>query len=495
MRGAALSVCAPPLIPDKGALPVFSVAFQTLGCKLNQSETDAIAAAFFKAGFPPASDPREAGLLIINTCAVTSKAEQKGRRLIRAAFRQNPFGAILVTGCYAELNRADLESLDGGTVKRRLFVVPGIQKNRIMDLPALLAHESGGSTLQNILARFCGVSPEYTTFGIQEAESYPAFRFETSVVNTRSRVFLKIQDGCNNYCSYCIVPFVRGTPQSLPAEEALARLRDAEDGGLSEAVLTGVNISRWSGADNAALPELLKSLISGTKHIGLRLSSLEPDVFTDEFFEVIGNQRIRPHFHLSIQAGSTEILTKMKRFYKPEAVLHLIQRLRSVKDDPFISCDIIIGFPGETERHFSETYKFCEAADFARMHIFPFSRRRGTEAWNYTPRVPEREIKIREKTLKTLALQNRQSYIKRWSGRETGGLCLSYSGGETEETGVVLTDNYLKLRAPLPCGAPALKGGRVNCRIDGPAVDCDFDGYGEIVGRDVRCGNREWREA
>jgi threonylcarbamoyladenosine tRNA methylthiotransferase MtaB len=470
-------------------LPVFSVAFQTLGCKLNQSETDAIASAFFKAGFPVAANPRDAGLLVINTCAVTSKAEQKGRRLIRAAFRQNPFSAILVTGCYAELNRADIASLDGGaasgTAKRRLFVVPGVQKSRILDLPALLVHEgiSAGSPLQDILACFCGVLPEDSGFCTQETKSYPAFRFETSVVNTRSRVFLKIQDGCGNYCSYCVVPFARGAPQSLPAEEALARLRDSEDEGITEAVLTGVNISRWSGAENAALPELLKSLVYGTKHIGLRLSSLEPDVFTDEFFNVLENQRIRPHFHLSIQAGSAEILAKMKRLYKPEAVLQLIQRLRSIKDDPFIGCDIIIGFPGETERHFSETYEFCKAADFAQIHIFPFSRRRGTEAWNYTPVVPEREVKTREKMLKTLALQSRQRYIQRWSGRETGGICLSYSGGAAEETGVVLTDNYLKLSVPLPGGAPAAKGARVNCRIDGPAMNCDFDVYGEIAGR------------
>jgi threonylcarbamoyladenosine tRNA methylthiotransferase MtaB len=478
-------VSAPLLDPDTDALSVFSVAFQTLGCKLNQSETDAIAAAFFKAGFPAAADPRDADLLVINTCAVTSKAEQKGRRLIRSAFQQNPLSVILVTGCYAELNRAAIESLDGGTVKRRLFVVPGVQKSRILDLPALLAHEgiNAGSPLQNILARFCGVSPEDLGGCTQEAKSYPAFRFETSVVNTRSRVFLKIQDGCGNYCSYCVVPFARGAPQSLPAEEALARLRAAEAAGLTEAVLTGVNISRWSGAENAALPDLLKSLVYGTKHIGLRLSSLEPDVFTDEFFEVLENQRIRPHFHLSIQAGSAEILAKMKRFYKPEAVLQLIQRLRSIKDDPFIGCDIIIGFPGETERHFSETYEFCKAADFAQIHIFPFSRRRGTEAWSYTPSVPEREVKIREKTLKTLALRSRQEYIKHWGGRETGGICLSYRVGSAEETGVVLTDNYLKLSVPLPVGIPALKGRRVNCRINGPAeVTCGIDAYGEIVG-------------
>jgi threonylcarbamoyladenosine tRNA methylthiotransferase MtaB len=467
------------LATDTESVPGLSVAFQTLGCKLNQSETNAIAAAFSKAGFA-AAPPCEAALLIINTCAVTSKAEQKGRRLIRAAHRQNPFSVILVTGCYAELDKAAIEALDGGAFPKRLFVVPGVQKSRILDLPALIARESisGGDFLQSALERFCGVSPEGTDSCAQETKSCPAFRFETSVTNARSRVFLKIQDGCNNYCSYCVVPFVRGAPRSLPAEEALARLRAAEAVGHTEAVLTGVNISRWNGAGNAALPLLLQCLISGTKHINLRLSSLEPDIFTDDFFEVLENRRVMPHFHLSIQSGSPEILAKMKRLYRPEAALRLIQKLRAIKDDPFISCDIIVGFPGETERHFSETYEFCEAAGFTQMHIFPFSRRRGTEAWGYTPRVPERESKIREKTLKALALQNQQRYIKRWVGRETGGVCLSGSG--EAKTGAVLTDNYLKLRVTLPSDAPVLKGRRVNCRIDAVG-NCGFDVYGEII--------------
>jgi threonylcarbamoyladenosine tRNA methylthiotransferase MtaB len=469
---------------------VLSVAFQTLGCKLNQGETDAIASAFVDAGFPAAADPSEAGLLLINTCAVTSRAEQKGRRLIRAAFRQNPFCAILVTGCYAELNKAAIESLDSGPVKRRLFVVPGVQKSRILELPALLAREgiSCGASLPEVLARFCGGASENPKPGAEkacaEAKYSSAFRFETKELNFRSRVFLKIQDGCNNYCSYCLVPFVRGAPQSLPAEDALERLRAAEDAGIAEAVLTGVNISRWSGAGNAALTDLLKTLVSGTKSIGIRLSSLEPDVFTGDFFGILKEPRIRPHFHLSIQSGSAEILRKMKRLYQPETVISLIQRLRAVKDDPFISCDIITGFPGETERHFSETYRFCEEADFTFMHIFPFSRRRGTAAWSYTPRVPERESKIREKALKTFALQNQKKYTGRWIGRETGGICLS-DGLEAAETGfiTVLTDNYLKLRSPLPSGGgPVRKGRRVLCRIESADVEHgDFDVCGEIA--------------
>ncbi|MDR0383265.1 MAG: radical SAM protein, partial [Spirochaetaceae bacterium] len=325
------------------------IAFQTLGCKLNQCETGSIAAAFANAGFPVVADAVKAGLLVVNTCAVTSKAEQKGRRMIRAALNRNPLCSVIVTGCGAGADMAGIEVSASGSSERRVFLIPGTQKSRVMDIPLILAREGAfdQASLRAALERFCGAAD-----GGTDASS--AFRFEAAPAGFRSRYFLKIQDGCDNSCAYCLVRVARGPAKSLSAEEALRRLRAAEADGAAEAVLTGVNIGQWNKACGG-LPVLLKSLLAGTNRIGLRLSSLEPDIFTEDFFAALENPRVRPHFHLSIQSGSLNILKRMGRHYGPEAALGAIGRLRSVKKDPFIACDIITGFPGETERDFRET--------------------------------------------------------------------------------------------------------------------------------------------
>ena len=495
-----------------------SVAFQTLGCKLNQCETETIAAAFANSGFSIACDPRDAWLLVVNTCSVTSKAEQKGRGTIRAALRRNPLCPVIVTGCYAEVDRAGLEALDaanGGG--RRLFVIPGSQKSRILDMPAMLAAVGieNRAALQDALTRICRAGDSSSS----DRDSGPvhgnmphihedlrtvprdsrssssvipggkrcscenaAFRFDAAAPVLRSRVFLKIQDGCDNSCAYCLVRIARGPAQSLPEETVLERLRTAESAGAAEAVLTGVNICQWGGAVNRGLAELLETLVSGTRDVRIRLSSLEPDVFTEKFFAVIQNTRILPHFHISVQSGSAEILKRMGRFYEPAAVLGAIRRLREIKDDPFVACDMIAGFPGEAENHFLETYNFCASAGFAQIHTFPFSRRRGTAAWDYKPRIPEREAEKRVNILKNCAVSSRKRYVERWIGRKAGGICMSRPVEAEAEAGSVdvLTDNYLRVSARLPDDSNFFpqKGRRLSCIITAPAND-DRAGGGE----------------
>ena len=465
-----------------------SVAFQTLGCKLNQCETETIAAAFTNSGFSIARDPREAWLIVVNTCSVTSKAEQKVRGTIRAALRQNPLCTVIVTGCYAEVDRAGLEALDAADGRgQRLFVVPGGQKSRILDMPAVLA--VGGiesrAALRDALTRICRGS----TDGSSPAGEVAAFRFDAAAPVLRSRAFLKIQDGCNNSCAYCLVRIARGPAQSLAEETILERLRAAEAAGAAEAVLTGVNICQWGGAGNRGLAELLETLVSGTREVRIRLSSLEPDVFTYMFFTAIQSTRILPHFHISVQSGSAEILKRMGRFYEPASVLEAIRRLREIKDDPFVACDMIAGFPGETESHFSETYNFCETAGFAQVHAFPFSRRRGTAAWDYKPRIPECEAEKRVNILKNYAVLSRKRYVERWVGRETGGICMSQPV-EAAAAVDVLTDNYLRVSARLPDDSKFFpqKGRRLNCTISasgnndraGGGASSFIDAYGKI---------------
>jgi threonylcarbamoyladenosine tRNA methylthiotransferase MtaB len=444
---------------------LLSIAFQTLGCKLNQCETDSMAAAFANAGFSITACADQAALLVVNTCAVTSKAEQKGRRAIRAALSRNPRCALLVTGCHAASDRAGLEVLDGRPDKpaeRRLFVLPYAGKGRIMELPRALAREGAGdqAALRRVLACFCGAS--------DAGDAARGLWFDAGNAGLRSRYFLKIQDGCDNSCAYCLVRIARGPARSLPASEALERLRAAEAGGAAEAVLTGVNLCQWNEPPGGRLPSLLRSLIAGTNRIAVRLSSLEPDVFTEDFFDAVENPRVRPHFHLSIQSGSPQILKKMGRLYEPEAVLRAISRLRSLKKDPFIACDMITGFPGETERDFLETLEFCRTAGFAQIHAFPFSRRRGTAAWDFTPRVPERVSGERVRILKNLALSCRKKYINLWTGREVGGICLSDSV-MAAQTGMaeVLSDNYLRLIGEVPRDSKFFvqKGRPLHCKI------------------------------
>jgi threonylcarbamoyladenosine tRNA methylthiotransferase MtaB len=253
-------------------------------------------------------------------------------------------------------------------------------------------------------------------------------------------------------------------------------------------VLTGVNIGQWNKACGG-LPALLKSLLVGTNRIGLRLSSLEPDIFTEDFFAALENPRVRPHFHLSIQSGSLNILKRMGRHYGPKAALGAIGRLRSVKKDPFIACDIITGFPGETERDFRETLEFCEAADFARIHAFPFSRRRGTAAWDFKPSVPERVSRERVKILQNLASSCRKRYIELWIGRETGGICLS-DDATAARTGTieVLSDNCLRLGAAVSDNLTGSirKGRRLRCRIgEIPSESVSVGGKASLI--DARC--------
>jgi threonylcarbamoyladenosine tRNA methylthiotransferase MtaB len=462
---------------------LLSIAFQTLGCKLNQGETDSMAAAFANAGFSIAADAEQAELIVVNTCAVTSKAEQKGRRLIRAALARNPRCAVLVTGCHASADMAGIEALDGrpGTAaERRLFVVPCAQKSRVVNIAGALAREgaSDQAALRQVLRQFCG-TPDEAAHG---------FWFDAGNAGLRSRYFLKIQDGCNNSCAYCLVSIVRGPARSLPAREALERLRAAEAGGAGEAVLTGVNLCQWDGGPegvHGGLPGLLRSLLAGTNGIGIRLSSLEPDALTEDFFDAVRDPRIMPHFHLSIQSGSLQVLKRMGRDYGPETALRAINRLRSIKDDPFIACDMITGFPGETESDFLETLEFCRAANFAQIHAFPFSRRRGTAAWDFKPRIPERISVERLKTLKNFAVLCRKKYVELWIGRETGGICL---GRAADQTGMseVLSDNYLRLAVPRDWDSFIQKKRRVRCRISGTPVvsginPARFDACCEII--------------
>ena len=482
-----------------------TIAIYTLGCKLNQLESESIADAFKQKEFtvipggeslfirskdsenPISGILDDIILFIVNTCTVTSKSEQKARRIIRRALRDVSNSAVLVTGCYAQMD--SLESL----ADSRLFVIPQDQKNRILELPAFLRSQgmqtvdSGNSgslkSLQLLLAAWtAGIKDPNTGKDLPE-NTGSSFCYIPGHFTFHSRAFIKIQDGCDNLCSYCRVPLARGKSRSRQAEQVLEILQDLEEKGFAEAVLTGVNISQYkSRAGNSFfdLPLLLDYLLSQTGKIRLRLSSIEPEVFGPDFFRVVSNPRIRPHFHISLQSGSPEVLRRMKRNYTPAFVRENIRLLRSVKTDPFLGCDIITGFPGETRDDFAHTRDFLEETEFAGIHVFPFSRRPGTEAWDYRDRIPEKETGNRTAELIALAGKLRTGYIERWTGK------IVEAAAENQppqpESGLLvpaLSENYLKLLVSAKNGIPK-PAKLLKCRITGKA-NGKFDAYADIV--------------
>jgi threonylcarbamoyladenosine tRNA methylthiotransferase MtaB len=436
---------------------MFSVLIQTLGCKLNQLESEAITEAFDKSGFTPYKPSAGAfpSVIVINTCTVTSKADQKARRVIRKALRDYPESRVIVTGCYAQLNKEDLLKLDSSG---RLFV---INKDNI--LKTISSEQLAISNEQ--LAMNNGYSRE------------DVFQFNPARFSVHTRCFLKIQDGCDRHCTYCRIRLARGRSVSLDVKTVLERLRVLEEN-HAEAVLTGVNICQYRDEKDAAnLARLLEYLLSGTEKIAIRLSSLAPESIDENLADVLSHKRIRPHFHLSIQSGSKKVLEKMGRNYDAKTTEDAVALLRRAKDDPFLACDIITGFPGEAESEFKETYELCEKTGFAWIHVFPFSKRPGTPAWSFPQTVPEKVTTERVCLFTDLAKRGRADYVNRWLGRETD--VLVERGGGKYCHGI--SENYLKLcvqyngeKAPSP-------GVILRCKLSETNKIGDFDAIGKEI--------------
>jgi len=450
-----------------------SFLIKTLGCKLNQLESEAIIDAYFSEGFNLYSQGGESpSLIIINTCTVTSKADQKARRVIRKALRDYPCARVLVTGCYAELNKDDILKLENDG-KGRLDVVG---KNKIIN--------KNGNDL---------------------------FQFNPKQFSVHTRSFLKIQDGCDKQCTYCRIRLARGRSVSLEANEVLSRLRVLEET-HAEVVLTGVNISQYkcSGifyhepheqellvparTEDFDLAKLLDYLLSGTEKIAIRLSSLAPESIDEKLCKVLAHPRIRAHFHLSVQSLNDKILEKMGRVYTCETVKKAVDLLRSVKKDPFLACDIITGFPGETDADFKETFNICKKLDFAWIHVFPFSKREGTPAFAFGDTVSESEVTRRVELFTELAKQGRSKYVKSWLGKEVDVLVENIKNSTTEDTEYTeeengrkigkdfccgTSDNYLKVLVKCEGEAPAA-GTVVKCRLMEEGNHADFDVMGTV---------------
>jgi threonylcarbamoyladenosine tRNA methylthiotransferase MtaB len=414
----------------------------TLGCKLNRFDTAAIEAELAGRGLGPQPDVERASVVIVNTCTVTGKADAEARRLVRSVRRRNRECRLLVTGCYAELDPAALQAIPGvdrvfgNRDKPRL---PGI-----LDEVGLTSEPTPAKRADDRGDRGCDAP-----LGLPGALHF----------GDRSRAFLRVQEGCDLRCSYCVIPRVRGDSRSVPPEAVEATLRSLLDSGYREVVLTGVNTGDY-GKDltpPTRLAALLRRLLAGLGKNRLRLNSLEPLTVTDEIVELMAtDSRLLPHLQVPLQSGSATILRRMRRNYRLERYLERLEALRAAVPDVGLGADVIVGFPGETDAHFEETYRFVEASPLSYLHVFAWSPRPGTPASELDGRVHGSVVRERSRRLRELADRMGYRFRQRFEGRVLDAVVL---GRERDGDGIrALTGNFIEVRLD-PGAAPRAKRG------------------------------------
>ena len=388
-----------------------TVALDSIGCKLNQAETELLAKQFAEAGYRLVSPTDEADVYILNTCTVTHVADRKCRHWLRRAHWRNPDARVVAIGCYAERASPELAQIEGVS-----FVLGNEQKTRLLQL----LKEAGGignpAGMQESAADYC-----------------PAFR---------TRAFIKVQDGCNSFCSYCIVPLVRGREKSLPLEQVVAEVRQRVADGYKEVVLTGTEIGSYCG-NGVSLKGLLERILVETDVVRLRLSSLQPQEITPEMSGLWRDERLCRHFHLSLQSGSDAVLGRMKRRYSVSDYQQAVSLVRDMVPEAAITTDVIVGFPAETEAEFQGSYEFCRRMEFARIHVFPYSPREGTQAARMQPQVADKVKKQHSRQMLALAEESARSFSRRFLGRTMPVLWEKQTDGIWSGH----TDNYIKVYA------------------------------------------------
>jgi len=387
------------------------VALDSLGCKLNQAETALLAKQFVEAGYRLVSPAEEADVYILNTCTVTHIADRKSRHWLRLAHRRNPNALLIATGCYAQRAPQELAQIKGVDL-----VSGNEQKPHLLQL----LEESG------CLSRPACVQGDSTS------GSHTGFR---------ARAFIKIQDGCSNLCSYCIVPLVRGREKSLPVDQVVGEVRHRVANGYKEVVLTGVKIGSYS-YNGVNLKGLLEHILAEIDIVRLRLSSLQPQEISPELVGLWRDNRLCCHFHLSLQSGSDSVLRRMRRRYSISDYLQSVSLIRAQVPEAAITTDIIVGFPGETSAGFEQSYKLCQKLGFARIHVFSYSPREGTQASQMPEQVEDRVKKERSQRMLTLAKESAQNFSRRFLGKTVPVLWEKRSGDDIWSG---LTDNYIKV--------------------------------------------------
>jgi threonylcarbamoyladenosine tRNA methylthiotransferase MtaB len=382
-----------------------TVALDSLGCKLNQAEIQQLARQLEAAGYRLVDPSDKADIYILNTCSVTQIADRKSRHMLRTARRRNPAARLIAIGCYAHRAPQELAQIEG------VELVLG--NDRKMNLLTLL--DSAADRRQ----------PASSSLGAH--------------AGGRTRAFLKVQDGCLNFCAYCIVPLVRSREQHVPMEKVTALVRGLVANGYREVVLTGTEIGSYN-CNGVTLEGLIKRILADTPVPRLRLSSLQPHQISPALIGLWRDSRLCPHFHLSLQSGSDTVLKRMKRCYSIADYRHTVALIRDSVPDVAITTDVIVGFPGETDAEFQDTLKFCLEMQFARIHVFPFSPRPATAAAAMPRQVPAALKKERSQQMLTLAKESARSFQQQFVGKNMDVLWEQQSGGVWSG----LTGNYIK---------------------------------------------------
>lgn len=416
------------------------VSFYTLGCKVNQYETEAMQKLFGAAGYEISSDIKTADVVVVNTCTVTSLSSQKSRQIIRRAARANENAILVVVGCYAQNQPEEISKINGVDI-----IIGTAERTKIVELVERALKNRGEKILT-----------------IGKVESISEFE-ELPHTPHRTRAFLKIEDGCNNFCSYCIIPFVRGRVRSRSLESIRAECLQLKNNGYKEIVLTGIHIGAYGKDfhDGTNLLDAVKTVLDAANPERLRLGSLESAEMTDDLINLMKNDsRICNHVHLPLQAGSDEILKLMHRPYTTKNFADLTARLVSEIPSISIGTDLIVGFPNETDELFEETIEFIKNQPFSKIHVFPFSLREGTVAAGMKNQIDAQTKKFRAGRALEISSAKEKKFAENLIGQTVEIIA------ETEENGLIdgLTKNYVRVYVP---ANPKIKFGEfISVRVE-----------------------------
>lgn len=397
-------------------------AFYTLGCKLNFSETSTIAGSLKEVGFERVDFEEKADIYVINTCSVTNQGDKASRNIIRQAVKRNPNAMVVVVGCYSQLKPGEVGHIDG------VDLVLGTQEK--FHIPAYLGNLEKRQTTEIKTTRLADIKSYHKAFSWGD----------------RTRSFLKIQDGCDYYCSFCTIPFARGKSRNDTIENTVKEAQKAVEKGYKEVVLTGVNIGDYGKTTGENFLDLLKALEKVNGLHRLRLGSIEPNLLKDEIIELVaGSKVIMPHFHIPLQSGSDEVLSLMKRKYSTGLFAKRIHRIREIVPHAFIGVDVIAGTNGETEELFQDSCDFINSLEISQLHAFTYSERSGTQALKIPWKVDVEDRKRRTQMYINLSEKKLRAFYEKHLGTNQTVLFESQKNGENMNG---FTENYIKVETP-----------------------------------------------
>ena len=401
----------------------------TLGCKVNQCESSALGGLLETSGYHPASSDDETNLIVINTCTVTGKAAMQSRQAIRQAVRNNPKAKIVVTGCYAQTAPEEIKAIDGVE-----YIVGHGDKMAIAGVIENLSTDADG--------------PALVHQNIQKVRSFAPM--PSVAPESRTRAFLKIQDGCNAFCTYCIVPHARGRSRSMPMDDVLEHLRNLTQADFKEVVLTGIHLGAF-GKDLQPKSSLLDLICTIQQHNAvkrMRLSSIEPAEVEEGLIDLTADPEspLCPHFHIPLQSGDDAILKRMGRPYTRVQFIQTIEKIRQKLPYGAIGVDVLVGFPGEDNDAFEQTFNLIQSLDITYLHVFPFSPRKGTPAADYKDKVPDHIVKERCRRLRQLGEEKKAAFYRSNIGRSVEVLIEKYDENLNQSKG--MSENYLPVILP-----------------------------------------------